>query len=280
MSKMENHSAQTLELQVILERIRKVKDVDFSLYRTGTLKRRIASRMKATGSEDYSAYLHYLNMHENEYDYLLDALTINVTEFFRDPMTFFKIEQHVIPEIVRKKERMHSKTIRVWSAGTSHGEEAYSIAILFLKYLKERNLAMHLRIEGTDIDAQCLEKAKRGRYEASQMQKVAPDFLRKYFDFHGHHYEIKPEIKAVTHFSRHDLVSSPALAAMDLILCRNVLIYFTRPLQESVCRKFVKTLYDDGFLILGKVESLTGCSVDGLEVMDLHERIYKKIETR
>ncbi len=265
-----------LEFKFLLGKIQRTKSIDFSLYRPGTLKRRIQSRLRATGCSSYSEYLLYLNKNSHEYDLLLDAMTINVTEFFRDSATFACLEKNVIPEIIRMKERSGKKVIRVWSAGSSYGEEAYSLAMLFSEALKEKMPRFYLRIFGTDIDANCIQVAKQGVYSREQVKKIPAFLLEKYFSFTGSGYELESGIKDIVRFSLHNLVSDNPLGPMDLILCRNVLIYFKRPLQESVCRNFYKTLHEDGFLVLGKVESLMGWAFAGLNTINLQERVYQK----
>ena len=269
---------QDLEFQFLLSKIQKMKSVDFSLYRPGTLRRRIQSRLRATGCSHYSEYLVYLNKNPHEYDSLLDAITINVTDFFRDITTFSCLEKAVVPEIIRTKEKTGRKVIRVWSAGSSHGEEAYSLAMLFFERLQGKIHNFQLKIFGTDIDPNCIEAAKNGIYGREQVRKIPPFLLEKYFTFNGSHYEVIDELKQATNFSFHNLVCDAPLHSMDLILCRNVLIYFKRPLQEAVCRDFYKTINGGGFLVLGKVESLSGWALPGLSTVNLHERVYQKLE--
>lgn len=264
-----------LEFQFLLGKIQKIKSVDFSLYRSGTVKRRIQSRLRATGCENYSDYLAYLGKHSREYDLLLDAMTINVTEFFRDPRVFGLLEKKVIPHIIQEKEKSGRKSIRVWSAGCSHGQESSSLAMLFFEALEQKR-GFHLQIFGTDIDPKCIEAARAGIYDPSQIRKIHPDFTNKYFTFDGAYYQLRRELRDVMRFNLHNMVSDKPLQFMDLVLCRNVLIYFTRPLQESVCRNFADALNGGGFLVLGKVESLLGPAVENFRAINLHERIYQK----
>ena len=172
------------KFQFLLEKIRRNKGVDFSLYREGTIRRRIDSRLRITACADYLTYASYLNRNPEEYDRLIEAVTINVTEFFRNPETFSAIQQKVLSEIIKNalhpplcppelserrwkpyqpakedKQEHAKKIIRVWCAGTSYGEETYSIAILFLQLLQEKNADCDVKILGTDIDPDCIAKA-------------------------------------------------------------------------------------------------------------------------
>jgi len=319
--------------------------VDFSLYREGTLRRRIDSRLRITGCKDYLEYVSYLNRNPNEYDRLIEAVTINVTEFFRNPETFLAIQQKVIPEIIKQKpedsnqlqksvrnpprpsatppvegnflpkadpplaERnlgtrtyapllggvreagggaeddrrrllqvAHSKkTIRAWCAGTSYGEETYSVAILFLQLFQGKNADYDVKILGTDIDPDCIAKAKTGLYEPSHLKAVGKDILDGYFSRDGNNYRVNGEVRQLTEFKPHNLISDKPFENLDLILCRNVVIYFTKPLQEFVCNMFVKCLKPGGFLVLGKVESLGGYAQGLFETVDNKERIYRKV---
>jgi len=291
------------DLEFLLDKIQRNKGADFSLYRTGTLKRRLDSRLKAAGCKDYSDYIIYLNKNPEEYDNLISAITINVTEFFRNPETFDVLEKKVIPEIIRSKIERGKKVIRCWSAGTSNGEEAYSLAILFLEALGKNIADFDIVVYGTDIDPACIEKGRAGIYTAGSMKEVNKERLRKYFmvqesikpfpvplrkspevnaegdflDNKGENYEVNDSVKKLTRFTAHNLVSDEFLKTLDLILCRNVVIYFTKPLQEMVYSNFARSLNKDGFLVLGKVESLWGFAQKDFTALDNRERVYRKL---
>lgn len=250
--------------------------LDFSLYRRGTLKRRIESRLRATGCSDYLSYIAVLNRQPQEYDRLVDAVAINVTEFFRDPETFEALKGFVIPEIVRLKAAQGRRIIRAWSAGAAQGEEAYSLAILFLEVLGEEFERFQVKVYGTDIDPTSLTQAKAGLYPPSALRRVEARILKRYFHPVGDRVAVAEEVKALTRFHPHNLVSDAYLQHVDLILCRNVVIYFTRPLQEFVYSNFALALNGGGFLVLGRVESLWGNTAGTFEPANLRERIYRK----
>ncbi len=261
---------------LVLEKLRRNRGVDFSLYRHGTLKRRLDARVRAVGGSDYSQYLLYLNHSPQEYDRLIESLTVNVTEFFRDPETFAFLQKNILPKIIHKKEAQKRRLIRVWSAGSSSGQEAYSLAILFLEALKEKASEFQLKIYGTDLDPACIREAKRAVYEPSCMKNVSPALLKKYFLPQESFYEAKDFLKEFVRFEERDLTVKEPLAHVDLILCRNVLIYFTRPLQEKIYASFSDALNEEGYLVLGKVESITGASLKQWEPIHIGERIYQK----
>jgi chemotaxis protein methyltransferase CheR len=240
------------------------------------VKRRLEARMRTMGCHDFSEYLVYLNHAPQEYDRLLEALTVNVTEFFRDPETFSFLQKKIIPKIIEKKEREERRLIRVWSAGSSSGEEAYSAAILFLETLKNKAADFQLRVYGTDLDPACIREAKQGVYEPSRVKNIPQALLKKYFWPSQGGYAVKDFLKEIVRFEPRDLTQQEPLLHLDLILCRNVLIYFTRPLQEKIYAAFARALNEEGVLVLGKVESITGASLCSWTPIDVGERIYQK----
>jgi chemotaxis protein methyltransferase CheR len=211
----------------------------------------------------------------SEYDRLFDALTINVTNFFRDKSTYRVIKETVVPELVSSKKKQGRKIIRVWSAGCASGEEPYSMAILFHKILGDKINDFLISIHATDIDEVSLDKAKSGEYEAGAVSEVDETILKRYFK-RNLKYELKEEIKQMVMFTRHDLISDRPLAHLDVILCRNVLIYFSRDLQMRLFDKFCEALNRGGYLILGKTESLAGESAGLFQPVNIRERIYRK----
>jgi chemotaxis protein methyltransferase CheR len=259
------------DLQFLLDRVRENKGVDFSLYRQNTISRRVGSRLRKTGCADYLEYVAYLERSPEEYDRFLQEVTINVTEFFRNPETFAAIVEKVLPKLD------FSRPLRVWCAGTSFGEEAYSMAILFQEAFGNNAAERKVAIMGTDIDPLCVEKARAGLYEPSQLKEVDSYFLEKYFLQEGELYRVKDEIKQRVEFKAHNFISELPFENVDLLLCRNVMIYFTRGLQEAVYSLFLEGLNSGGFLVLGKVETVWGVAKDRFETIDNYERIYRKI---
>jgi chemotaxis protein methyltransferase CheR len=257
------------------KRIFKERGLDLSQYREKCLKRRIDVRLRATGAHTYLDYMVILKKDPLEYNRLFDALTINVTNFFRDRGTYRVIEDEVIPELISSKKKEGKKIIRVWSAACASGEEPYSMAILFHKILRERIGDYLISIYATDIDEKVMEKAKSGVYEAGTFSEVDEKILRRYFKCNLK-FSLKEEIKKMVRFKRHDLISDRPLAHLDIILCRNVLIYFSRDLQVRLFDKFYEGLNRGGYLVLGKTESLAGETVNLFQPVSIRERIYQK----
>jgi len=271
---IDNNSLNTLRIL-----IQKCKGFDISQYKDSYIERRVNTRVNLTHRDDIKSYIELLRNNPEELNKLMDALTVNVTEFFRNTETFAALETDTIPKILQNKETDSRAVIKVWSAGSSSGEETYSLAILFLEALRKSKKEYDLMIYGTDIDRKSMIQAKSGIYESNKVSRIRKDLLDRYFEEHGNEYRIKPFVKEHVNFSYLDLTSDfvKNLATYELILCRNVIIYFTLDVKRSLFMKFYQMLRKDGFLIIGKNEAITGKAVDYLETVNLSERIYKKI---
>jgi len=267
-------------LKKILEKIKQERNLDFSQYRERILARRVMARVRMNKRENFEEYYAYLRFHSEEMDSLMDAMTINVTEFFRDKDVYDVIENKVIPEMLSRKKRLKSHTIRIWSCGSSSGEEAYSVLILLAEALGTKLANYTLNIYGTDIDSQALAKAREGVYETRQFKNLTKEktaLIDKYFyDVGNGRFWIREGYPPYMNFMYHDVIDDVPIDCMDIILCRNLLIYFDRRLQEQVFEHFRMSLNKGGFLILGKVESLSGRVKDEFIEYDRNARIYSK----
>lgn len=268
-----NNSHNTLRIL-----IHKYKGFDISHYKDSYIERRLNTRMNLTKRDDLKSYIELLRNNPEEFNKLIDALTVNVTEFFRNTETFAALETDIVPKILQNKETDSRDIIKVWSAGSSSGEETYTLAILFLEALRKAGKKYDLMVYGTDIDRKSIIKSKSGIYESNKVSGIRKDLLDRYFEEHGNEYRIKPFIKEHVKFSYLDLTSDfvQNLATYELILCRNVTIFFTMDVKRSLFMKFCQMLRKDGYLITGKNEAITGKVVDYLENVNLSERIYKK----
>lgn len=268
-----NNSHNTLRIL-----IQKYKGFDISHYKDSYIERRLNTRMNLTKRNDLKSYIELLRNNPEEFNKLMDALTVNVTEFFRNTETFAALETDIVPKILQNKETDSRDVIKVWSAGSSSGEETYTLAILFLEALRKSGKKYDLMVYGTDIDRKSIIKSKSGIYESNKVSGIRKDLLDRYFEEHGNEYRIKPFVKEHVKFSYLDLTSDfvQNLATYELILCRNVTIYFTMDVKRSLFMKFCQMLRKDGYLITGKNEAITGKVVDYLENVNLSERIYKK----
>lgn len=268
-----NNSHNTLRIL-----IHKYKGFDISHYKDSYIERRLNTRMNLTKRDDLKSYIELLRNNPEEFNKLIDALTVNVTEFFRNTETFAALETDIVPKILQNKETDSRDIIKVWSAGSSSGEETYTLAILFLEALRKAGKKYDLMVYGTDIDRKSIIKSKSGIYESNKVSGIRKDLLDRYFEEHGNEYRIKPFVKEHVKFSYLDLTSDfvQNLATYELILCRNVTIFFTMDIKRSLFMKFCQMLRKDGYLITGKNEAITGKVVDYLENVNLSERIYKK----
>lgn len=244
-------------------------------YKDGCLRRRIAVRMRARGAADFAAYSLLLDRDPAEFDALIDTLTINVTKLYRDASVWDMVGSTVVPALWQQGQRQ----LTVWSAGCSSGEELYTLAALFhahaMRTLTEPQLQT-LRIIGSDIDRASLEAARRGAYAPEAFSEMPAPLKARYFSAEAPHVAA-PELKALVDVERRDLLRDPAPAGgLNLITCRNVVIYFGRESQEPLMRKFHDALAPGGYLVLGKVETLLGPLRSLFEAVDARQRIFRR----
>ncbi|MEL6207546.1 MAG: chemotaxis protein CheB, partial [Pseudomonadota bacterium] len=226
---------------------------DFSHYKEGTFLRRLAVRMSVLGIDEPATYLKELIDNKAEAGRLFRDLLINVTSFFRDPEAFEALKDSVVPRIVESREQ--DEEIRVWVAGCSTGQEAYSMAILFLEELSRVDGAPRLAIFGTDIDDEALRVARRGVYPNSISEEVPAEYLERYFRPTTGGYEVTSALRDVVRFSNQSIIKDPPFSKLDLLSCRNVTIYFDQVLQEVAVRVFHYALREGGYLFLGPSEN-------------------------
>ncbi|MCM2466033.1 CheR family methyltransferase [Methanoculleus oceani] len=238
-----------MSLQKSIEKLVRIK---CSNYKEDYIKRRILSRMRLTNTEDFEAYHKYLLENPQELDLLRNALTINVTKFFRDPEVFDVIRREILPDLARRRG-----SIRIWCAGCATGEESYSIAILVYELLTLHK-DVNVTIYATDIDAVALQKAMTGIYDRKALDNVDEKRIRKHFISHDDGtFEVRPHIKELVKFRQHDLMSGiPIARYLDAVTCRNVTIYFTEKQKNHLTHLFHSALAVDGYYIIGKTEYL------------------------
>jgi two-component system CheB/CheR fusion protein len=248
-------------LQALLQHLYARSGLDFSNYKTPTLQRRLHRRMVATKTNSLTAYRRYLLRHTDEYNRLISSFLIKVTEFFRDPALFTALREQILPDLIAAARHRASYQgggwgeLRLWSAGCATGEEAYSLAILVADLLGDELDQFAVRIFATDLDADAIAFARRGVYSASAVAGLPPDILTRYFDRVDGEYVVQKRVRALVIFGEHDLAQRAPFPRVDLVLCRNVLIYFTLELQKRVLQLFAYSLRDGGYLVLGKAET-------------------------
>jgi chemotaxis protein methyltransferase CheR len=257
--------------------IARVSGMQLSDYKEKVLRRRIAVRMRACAIHTYGEYGAHLKKDAAEVEKLKDALTINVTRLYRNPETWEKLRSVVIPELIRKRDA----GAKVWSAGCSSGEEPYTLAVCLAEEAERAGRtawAAQSTILATDIDEIVMGKARAGKYPVSSFLEMPPALASKYFRAAGDtEREVVPTLKRMVEVRRQDLLREPAPgSAFDLVVCRNVVIYFDRDGQERLFERFATALAPGGFLLLGKVETLFGPAREMLQLVDVRERIFRR----
>ena len=259
----------------LTQKISQMRGVSCDSYKDKCLKRRLAVRMRARGVHTYDDYSRLLDEDAHEYEQLLDALTINVTKFYRNAETWDALARPYLAALWRAR-RGH---VRVWSAGCASGEEPYTIAVLLAETARaagEEGLLGHARVDATDVDRASLERTRQASYPESAFTEMPAELQRRYFTAASPRQPVSA-IRALVHVLAHDLMREPPPhPPYALVVCRNVVIYFERQAQERLFQVFVDALAPGGTLLLGKVETLFGPARDRLTLVDPRERIYTK----
>lgn len=242
-------------LQALLVRVREQTGIDFSRYKRPTILRRLQRRMVTTDMRSLADYAGYLARHPEECSKLAASFLINVTEFFRDPALFTALRERVLPDLIAHARRRNDNVLRIWSAGCATGEEAYSLAILAAEALGDALGQCTVQIFATDLDEDALAFARRGIYPATALGGMPQDVRSRAFAPLNGSYEILPHLRRMVTFGQHDLGQRAPFPHIDLVLCRNVLIYFTTELQRRALQLFAFALRDGGYLALGKAET-------------------------
>ena len=270
-------------LEAVLEELQRARGLDLNDYRRTTLERRLAVRMARLRLNDPGEYLERLRSDPSECDRLIESIAIKVSSFFRDPLIFELLAHRVLPRIMEPHRQEHARQIRVWSAGCAAGEEAYSVAILLAQALEDEDFPWFPYVCATDISPEALAAAQTGSYRRESFATTTLGVLERYFRPTAAGFEVIPEIRRMVHFSRYDLTSRYSLApadsvfgSFDLVLCRNVLIYFSLDLQNRVLDKLYGALNPGGYLVLGMSESLSPEMEPRLTAMDRPHRIFQK----
>jgi two-component system, chemotaxis family, CheB/CheR fusion protein len=249
--------------------LRAHKKVDFSGYKQSTVMRRIQRRMTVHKTKTLLDYIEYIEAHHDEVHSLYNDILINVTDFFRDPESFASLTKKIFPPLLEGKS--NGDSIRIWVPGCSTGEEAYSIAITLLECLDSLGKQNSVQIFATDISERSIRKARIGRYSESLLHGVSKERLERFFDRVEGGYQVNRRVRDLCLFSRHDVTNDPPFAKLDLISCRNVMIYFSNHLQKRVIPIFHYALLPSGSLWLGRAENLGEYS----QLFDLVEKEHK-----
>lgn len=263
---------------LLLEQVFTERGLDFRHYRPALLRRRVAIRMRVHKVNTYADYLRVLTHMPKEYEELFNVMTINVSEFFRDPPMWEALRRSVYIPLIQDKIKQGKPHMRVWHAGCANGEEPYTDAILLTDILKGRKEAFRLEIIASDLDDNSLGIAQKGIYGKELLKNVSEKFMQQYFDDLGKgNFAVKNEIKQMISFKHQDMIQNEPFPNIDVVFCRNVFIYFDRSLQEHLLMMFYRALRVPGYLVLGKSETMMGPAKTIFEDLDAEERIYRKV---
>jgi two-component system, chemotaxis family, CheB/CheR fusion protein len=261
-------------LETLLEFVKRTRGFDFTGYKRSTIERRIAKRMGELGLKSYEEYVDHLELDPDEFSVLFNTILINVTGFFRDAPTWEHLASDIVPQLVAS--RPPDAPLRAWCAGVASGEEAYTVAMVFASVLGESAFLDRVKIYATDVDEEALDQARQGTYAARLVEDVPPDALERFFERAGHRYTFRRDLRRTVIFGRNDLVQDAPISRIDLLVCRNTLMYFNAETQDRILRRFHFALDDDGVLLLGKSEMLI-THADLFRPVDLKRRIFHKV---
>ncbi len=261
------------ELGVLLDFIRSARGFDFTGYKRTSLERRVRKRMEAVELDTFADYLEFLEVHPDEFAELFNTILINVTSFFRDAPAWHYLDTEVLPAMLREAG---GRELRIWSAGCASGEEAYSIAMLLARHLGPEAFRERVKIYATDVDEDALSTARSGTYSVKQAQSIPVDLLETCFEPTKQAYTFRKELRRALIFGRNDLMQDAPISRIDLLLSRNVLMYFNAEAQSRVLGRFNFAVTDAGYLFLGKSEMLLTHG-DMFVPVDLKCRVFRKV---
>ena len=265
------------QFELLLAHLKEARGFDFTGYKRSSLGRRVNRRMSQVGVSGYGDYLDYLEVHPEEFTALFNTVLINVTSFFRDPDAWNYLGDEVLPQLLAAKEV--NSPIRVWSAGCASGEEAYSLAMLFAEILGPDEFRDRVKVYATDVDEEQLAEARQATYPEESLSALSPERKERFFEHFAGRYVFRKDLRRTVIFGRNDLVQDSPISRVDLLLCRNTLMYFNAETQARILSRFHFALAGGGVLFLGKAEMLLSHSNLFLPI-DLKRRIFRKVPQR
>jgi two-component system CheB/CheR fusion protein len=268
--------APDVNLEVLLDFVKRNRGFDFTGYKRSSLERRIRKRMEEVGCGTYAEYLDHLEVHQDEFAFLFNTILINVTAFFRDAPTWEYLRNDVVPGLLAA--RPADAPLRVWCAGCASGEEAYTVAMILADVLGEAAYRDRVKIYATDVDEEALQSARQGVYSAKAVEAVPREALDGYFERYDNRYAFRKDLRRTVIFGRNDLVQDAPISRIDLLVCRNTLMYFNAETQAQILRRFNFGLDGEGVLVLGKSEMLITHG-DLFQPLDLKRRVFRKVPT-
>ena len=273
---MNSHVTDTIQgdFQALLEYLKQSRGFDFTSYKASSLTRRVLKRMQTVGIYGYEQYIDYLEVHPEEFAHLFNTILINVTGFFRDTSAWEFMQSEVIPHILSSKGP--SDTVRIWCAGCASGEEAYTLAIVMAEILGISEFRDRVKIYATDLDEEALNHARQATYSVRDMAGIPSEMLAKYFEPVGQRYVFHRDLRRSVIFGRHDLLQDAPISRIDLLSCRNTLMYFNAEAQSKILSRFHFALNDYGYLFLGKAEMLF-VHANLFVPVELKRRVFTKV---
>jgi two-component system CheB/CheR fusion protein len=265
---------QTVTLDTLLEFVKESRGFDFTGYKRSSIERRVAKRMGEVGVDGYDDYLDYLELHGEEFAELFNTILINVTGFFRDQPAWEYLSNEVIPQLLAS--HVATSPLRVWVPGAASGEEAYTTAMVLARVLGDDEFRERVKIYATDIDEAALDVARHGAYLPRQVEDVPRDALERFFERTDQRYVFRRDLRRCVIFGRNDLVQDAPISRIDLLVCRNTLMYFTAQTQAEILRRFRFALNNAGFMMLGKSEMLVIHS-DLFTPVNMKWRVFRKV---
>jgi two-component system CheB/CheR fusion protein len=261
--------------EALLVHLREVRGFDFTGYKRSSLMRRVNRRMSQVGVTEYADYLDFLEVHPDEFTTLFNTILINVTGFFRDPDAWDYLRQEVLIPMLSAKDA--AAPIRIWSGGCASGEEAYTLAMVFAEILGVEEFRRRVKVYATDVDEEGLTQARHATYTEKDIEAVPGDLVERYFEQQANRYVFRKDLRRSVIFGRNDLVQDAPISRIDLLVCRNALMYFNAETQARILSRFHFALADEGVLFLGKAEMLLSHSNLFVPV-DLKRRIFRKVQ--
>ena len=244
------HSRKRRWFGLLLDYLQRTRGFDFTAYKRSSLRRRILKRMQTVGIATIADYNDYLEVHAEEFEPLFNTILINVTSFFRDAPVWDYVWHQAMPMIQAQKR--NDEPVRMWSAGCSSGEEAYSLAIVAAEVFGSEGFRNNVKIYATDIDNEALNQARQANYGPRQLREMPPELLGKYFEPQNGRYVFNKDLRRAVIFGRHDLLQDAPISHVDLLVCRNTLMYFNAEAQAKILNRFAFATRNNGLLLLGK----------------------------
>jgi two-component system, chemotaxis family, CheB/CheR fusion protein len=261
------------QFDTLLLYLKRVRGIDLSGYKRPSLMRRITRRMEAVKIEGVERYIDYLEVHPEEFTQLFNYLLINVTAFFRDQPAWDYLNETILPKLIEAKPP--DAEIRVWSAGCASGQEPYSIAMFLCERLGMEAFQKRVKVYASDMDPEALHEARQAVYTAKDVEAVPQPLIEKYFERTDNRYVVHADVRRAVIFGRHDLVADAPISRLDLLICRNTLMYFNAEMQDHILARFHFALNETGYLLLGKAEMLL-THANLFTPVELKHRIFAK----